>query len=149
MGSFKRTMTAETGDRLALADNAAAPAAPPALMDAISQQAQVEQGVTAATFRVPRATDVPSDGEPHRQMVASASLPAVFTYETTPKVSPFAYLKAAATNSTDTPLLAGAVNIFHRPRFHWHGPDQHRSRKAKPPTCSSASTKASVSSARS
>lgn len=94
----------------------AEPAAP-AEMEAISQQAQVEQGVTAATFRVPRAADVPSDGEPHRQTVASVSLPAVFTYETTPKVSPFAYLKAAATNTTDTPLLAGAVNIFIGPDF--------------------------------
>jgi uncharacterized protein (TIGR02231 family) len=86
-------------------------------MEAVSEQAHVEQGVTAATFRVPRVADVPSDGEPHRQTVASVSLPAVFTYETTPKVSPFAYLKAAATNTTDTPLLAGAVNVFIGPDF--------------------------------
>lgn len=89
----------------------------PAEMEAISQPAQVEQSVTAATFRVPRATDVPSDGEPHRQMIASTSLPAVFTFETNPKVSPFAYLKAATTNTTDAPLLAGAVNIFIGPDF--------------------------------
>ncbi|HLZ07321.1 MAG TPA: DUF4139 domain-containing protein, partial [Chloroflexota bacterium] len=97
-------------------DSLAAPAAP-AEMEAIPQQARVEQGVTAATFRVPRAADVPSDGEPHRQTVASVSLPAVFTYEATPKASPFAYLKAAATNTTDTPLLAGMVNIFIGPDF--------------------------------
>jgi uncharacterized protein (TIGR02231 family) len=77
-----------------------------------TQQAQVEQGVTSATFRVPRAADVPSDGEPHRQTIAVQSLPASFRYETTPKLSTAAYLKATATNSTDAPFLAGAVNVF-------------------------------------
>jgi uncharacterized protein (TIGR02231 family) len=115
-GSY-RALSAGAVDRLALAESSPVPALGPAEMEAIIQQAQVEQGVTAATFRVPRAANVPSDGEPHRQMVASVSLPAVFTYETTPKVSPFAYLKAAATNTTDAPLLAGAVNIFIGPDF--------------------------------
>jgi uncharacterized protein (TIGR02231 family) len=79
---------------------------------AMPQQAQIEQGATSATFRVPRAADVPSDGEPHRQTIAVQSLPASFRYETTPKLSTAAYLKATATNSTDAPFLAGAVNVF-------------------------------------
>jgi uncharacterized protein (TIGR02231 family) len=116
-GMYRAESAARVDGRLALARNAAAPAAPPAEMPMISQQAQVERGVTAVTFRVPRAADVPSDGEPHHQTVASVLLPAVFTYESTPKVSPFAYLKAAATNTTDSPLLAGAVNVFIGPDF--------------------------------
>ncbi len=82
-----------------------------------TMQAQVEQGATSASFRVPRAADVPSDGEPHRQGIAVQSLPASFTYEATPKLSLFAYLKATATNSTDAPFLAGAVNVFVGPDF--------------------------------
>lgn len=81
------------------------------------QQAEVGAGVTSATFRVPRAADVPSDGDPHRQTIALQSLPASFSYETTPKLGPMAYLKAAATNSTDAPFLAGAVNVFVGPDF--------------------------------
>ena len=38
-------------------------------------------------------------------------------YETTPKLSQFAYLKAAATNNTAAPFLAGQVNIFVGPDF--------------------------------
>ena len=88
-----------------------------AMAPAVPQQAQVDQGMTAVTFRVPRAADVPADGEPHRQTIAVATLPAAFRYETAPKLSPFAYLNAAATNTTDAPLLAGAVNIFVGPDF--------------------------------
>ncbi|HXI82547.1 MAG TPA: mucoidy inhibitor MuiA family protein [Verrucomicrobiae bacterium] len=83
----------------------------------VPQQAQVELGMTAATFRVPRPADVPGDGEPHRQTITIASLPAAFRYETAPKLSSFAYLKAAATNTTETPLMAGAVNVFVGPDF--------------------------------
>ena len=87
------------------------PAEAPGL-DLLPQVAQIEQGVTSATFRVPRAADVPSDGEPHRQTIVVESLPAHFMYEATPKLAASVYLKAAATNSTDAPLLAGAVNVF-------------------------------------
>ncbi len=87
------------------------------MQPAAPQQAQVDQGITAVTFRVPRAADVPADGEPHRQTITVAALPAAFRYETAPKLSPFAYLNAAATNNTEAPLLAGAVNVFVGPDF--------------------------------
>ncbi|MCG3147901.1 MAG: hypothetical protein PCFJNLEI_01342 [Verrucomicrobiae bacterium] len=79
--------------------------------------ATVEQGVTATVFRVPRAADVPADGEGHRQTVLVATLPATFSYETTPKLTPFAYLKAVTTNVTDAPFLAGPVQVFVGPDF--------------------------------
>lgn len=75
-------------------------------------QSQVEQGVTSASFRVPRAADVPSDGEPHRQTVSVLSLGASCSYVATPKLSSFAYLRATVTNTTDAPLLGGTVNVF-------------------------------------
>lgn len=81
------------------------------------EPAAIEQGATSATFRVPRPADVPSDGEPHRQTIAVRSLPASFRYETTPKLSTAAYLKATATNTTDAPFLAGVVNVFVGPDF--------------------------------
>jgi uncharacterized protein (TIGR02231 family) len=81
------------------------------------EQAQVEQGVTSASFRVPRVADVPSDGEPHRQTVSVVPLGATFSYVATPKLSSFAYLRAAVTNTTDAPLLGGPVNVFVGPDF--------------------------------
>jgi uncharacterized protein (TIGR02231 family) len=75
-------------------------------------QAQIEQGVTSASFRVPHAADVPSDGEPHRQTVSVLSLGASCSYVATPKLSSFAYLRATVTNTTDAPLLGGTVNVF-------------------------------------
>ena len=104
----------KTGDEGAIANKAVTAEAPVPL---VPQQAQIEQGVTSATFHVPRAADVPGDGEPHRQTIAVQSLPASFRYETTPKLSTAAYLKATATNSTDAPFLAGAVNVFVGPDF--------------------------------
>lgn len=99
------------------ADMAAPAPAEEMAVAAAVMPAQIEQGVTSASFKVPRAADVPSDGEPHRQGIAMQTLPASFTYEATPKLSPFAYLKATATNSTDAPFLAGAVNVFVGPDF--------------------------------
>jgi uncharacterized protein (TIGR02231 family) len=86
-------------------------------LPAAPQEMQIEQGVTAVTFHVPRPADVPGDGEPHRQTIATQTLPASFVYETTPKLTPFAYLKAAATNSTAAPFLGGPVHIFVGPDF--------------------------------
>ncbi|MCX7914801.1 MAG: mucoidy inhibitor MuiA family protein [Verrucomicrobiae bacterium] len=86
-------------------------------VEALLPSVDVESGVTAVSFRVPRAADVPADGQPHRQSIQQLNLPASFVYETTPKLSPFAYLKAAVTNTSDAPLLAGAVNVFLGPDF--------------------------------
>jgi uncharacterized protein (TIGR02231 family) len=104
--AMSRTMTGELTGREG--DNTLEPAE--AAMAA--QTATVEQGVTATVFRVPRPADVPTDGESHRQTVLVATLPATFSYETTPKLTPFAYLKAATTNVTDAPFLAGPVQVF-------------------------------------
>ncbi|MGD0651214.1 MAG: mucoidy inhibitor MuiA family protein [Verrucomicrobiia bacterium] len=111
---FARKKAAEEqGEPNSLSAAAALPAQAPAM----PQQAEIEQGVTSATFHVPRAADVPSDGEPHRQTIAVESLPAIFEYETTPKLNALAYLKGTATNSTDAPFLAGTVNVFVRSDF--------------------------------
>ena len=76
-----------------------------------------EQATTSVSFHAPRAADVPSDGEPHRLSVASYALSAEFSYAATPRLSPFAYLKAAVTNTTDAPFLGGPVNVFMGPDF--------------------------------
>jgi uncharacterized protein (TIGR02231 family) len=76
------------------------------------QEARIEESMTAANFRIPRATDVPSDGEPHRQTITTIPLGATFSYAATPKLSTFAYLRAGVTNTTDAPLLGGPVNVF-------------------------------------
>jgi uncharacterized protein (TIGR02231 family) len=81
-------------------------------VEATPALAGVEQGVTSVSFRAPRAADVPSDGEPHRQAVSVIPLGATFSYVATPKLSSFAYLRAGVTNTTEAPLLAGPVNVF-------------------------------------
>ena len=97
----------EAADRV---QESASVAAVPAVMS-------VEQATTSVSFRAPRAADVPSDGEPHRLSMASYALSAEFSYAATPRLSSFAYLKAAVTNTTDAPFLGGPVNVFMGPDF--------------------------------
>lgn len=78
---------------------------------------KIETGLTAMSFRVPRAADVPADGQPHRQTIMQLTLPASFVYEATPKLTPLAFLKAATTNTSKATLLAGPVNVFVGPDF--------------------------------
>lgn len=74
--------------------------------------AAVETGATSATFKIPVAVTLPADNTVQRVPIASARLAADLQYQATPKVMETAFLSAYATNTTDYPLLAGAMNTF-------------------------------------
>jgi uncharacterized protein (TIGR02231 family) len=73
---------------------------------------QVETAGTAVVFKARKTETLPSDGSAHKTVIARERLGAVFTYESTPKLSAYAYLKATVVNQSSYPLLAGPVQLF-------------------------------------
>ena len=75
--------------------------------------ATAAQALTSATFEIPRRATIAADGEQHRVTVTVlADMPARLCYVATPSASDRVFLKAAATNASDFPLLAGPCSIF-------------------------------------
>ena len=58
------------------------------------------------------ASSIPSDNSPQKIPVTTAALAANPEYLTTPKLQAAAFLTAKAVNSSDFPLLTGAMNVF-------------------------------------
>lgn len=75
--------------------------------------ASVEQGVTAATYRTPRAVRIPADGTAHRAIIAEFELPAALDHVTAPVSGPEAYLRATVRNASEHTLLPGPATVFH------------------------------------
>jgi uncharacterized protein (TIGR02231 family) len=76
------------------------------------QTAALDARVTSATFRIPGLTDIPSDNAPHKVGIATVPLIAELAYQSAPKLLSAAFLGAAATNSSDYPLLNGSISAF-------------------------------------
>ena len=93
----------------------AVPAMPP--VEVTVAQAEVGQEGAAVTFTVAQPTDVPSDGSPHKTVVATLSLTPELDYLTAPKLVPAAYRRATVTNDTEFILLPGPANIFYGDEF--------------------------------
>lgn len=74
--------------------------------------AAVETGLTAATFVVEHAADVPADNAPHKVPIAVIPLDTTLTHLAIPKLVEHAYLRAAVENTSAYPLMAGPVNLF-------------------------------------
>jgi uncharacterized protein (TIGR02231 family) len=72
----------------------------------------VETGTTSVVFAVSGGSTVKSDNQDHRSTILIFDFPAKFRYSAAPKLSPYAYLKAQVTNTTDYPFLPGETNIF-------------------------------------
>lgn len=85
---------------------------PPELKDAALASATLEAGATSAAFKVALAASVPSDNSPQKVPIISTRLNANPEYLTVPKRLATAYLTAKVVNSSDFPLLAGAMNVF-------------------------------------
>ncbi|MGA7160871.1 MAG: mucoidy inhibitor MuiA family protein [Bacteroidota bacterium] len=79
--------------------------------------AEVEIQTTSALFHIPSQSTIPSDNVTHKVMIAIDKLHADFSYSSTPKLSPFVYLKATVKNNTPEPLLGGKANIFSNDDF--------------------------------
>lgn len=80
--------------------------------DASFATATIEAGATSASFKIAVSSSIPSDNSPQKVPVTSATLKAVPEYLTVPKRQAAAFLTSKVVNSSDFPLLAGAMNVF-------------------------------------
>jgi len=80
--------------------------------EAVMAQAQVNTGGPAVTYTISKAETIESNQQPKKVAIFSQTMPGTFAYEATPKLSPFAYLRAKVTNDSEQLLLAGQVQIF-------------------------------------
>lgn len=95
----------------------AKPSAAGAMAPLETPVAEVETQTTSALFHIPSRSTIPSDNVPHKVTIAVEKLHGEFSYSSTPKLSPFVYLKAVIKNTTTAPLLAGSANIFSNDDF--------------------------------
>ncbi|GIJ76668.1 conserved hypothetical protein [Micromonospora phaseoli] len=79
--------------------------------------AEVEQGVSAATYRPARSVAVPADGSAHRATIAVLELPARLDHVTAPVRAAEAYLRAKVRNTSEHTLLPGPAAVFHDADF--------------------------------
>ena len=86
--------------------------APAEMKDAAMASATIEAGATSASFKIGTAASVPSDNSPQKVPITSAKLNANPEYLTVPKRLATAYLTAKVVNTSEFPLLAGAMNVF-------------------------------------
>ena len=80
--------------------------------DAEMAAATIEAGVTSASFKIATAASVPSDNSPQKVPIMSERLVAKPEYLTVPKRLTTAFLTAKVINTSDFPLLSGAMNVF-------------------------------------
>jgi len=66
----------------------------------------------SVVFRTPKRVDIASDGTSHRTSLWQNSFPITFEHITTPKISPYAYLRAMGANKMTYPILRGNINVF-------------------------------------
>ena len=85
---------------------------PPPPKEASFAQATIDQAATSASFKISAPASVPSDNSPQKIPVTTAALAANPDYLTTPKLLPAAFLTAKVVNTSEFPLLAGALNAF-------------------------------------
>jgi uncharacterized protein (TIGR02231 family) len=74
--------------------------------------ARISDERSSVSFHVPRALDIPSDGNRHGTIVAVEQLPVSIEYLAVPKLSPAVFLKSEIINQAGYPLLPGKVNTF-------------------------------------
>jgi uncharacterized protein (TIGR02231 family) len=80
--------------------------------DAGFATATIEAGATSASFKIAVNSSIASDNSPQKVPITTASLKAVPEYLTVPKRQAAAFLTSKVVNSSDFPLLAGAMNVF-------------------------------------
>ncbi len=74
--------------------------------------AGTETGATAVLFSIPGLTTVDSDNKERTVTVAVLELPVVYSWAAVPKLSPYAYFRALATNDSDFPFLPGLSHVY-------------------------------------
>ena len=73
---------------------------------------KVREGMIASTFDIPRQATIPADNSFHKVSIGILNLKPEFEYETVPKKTPYAFLKAKIKNTSTYAILAGPANVF-------------------------------------
>ena len=73
---------------------------------------KVQEGLIASTFDIPRQATIPADNNTHKVSIGIINLKPEFEYETAPKKTPHAFLKAKVKNTSSYAMLAGPANVF-------------------------------------
>ncbi|HXC02291.1 MAG TPA: mucoidy inhibitor MuiA family protein [Opitutaceae bacterium] len=82
------------------------------IIDLPFNEATLDAQATSASFKILVASTIPSDNSPQKVPITSVRLADVPEYLAIPKQLAAAFLTAKVTNSSDFPLLAGAMNVF-------------------------------------
>jgi uncharacterized protein (TIGR02231 family) len=80
--------------------------------DAELAAATIEAGATSASFKIATTASVPSDNSPQKVPITGVTLKANPEYLTVPKRLATAFLTAKVFNTSEFPLLSGAMNVF-------------------------------------
>lgn len=81
------------------------------------EEPKIKAEATSFSFIIPGKSNIPSDNQPHRILIASSSKEAKLDYYAVPKLSRHAYLKADLKNPFPFPILSGQMSIFLDERF--------------------------------
>lgn len=74
--------------------------------------ATVETQGPSVTFRLPKPASVPADWQPHKVPIRAQQFKAEIAYEATPKLMPYAFLRAKVNNTADVLYVAGPISVF-------------------------------------
>ena len=115
-GNARQDIASQNAANIAVLDSGAAsgissPDAPAEAVDT-SEDVTTENVAGSMVFHVPRRSDIPSDGSPHRTAISRQTMPVRFEYSSVPRLSPHAFLQAVGKNNMSVPILRGNLNIF-------------------------------------
>ena len=74
--------------------------------------ASADRREVAVTFLLPGRMDIPSDGQPHKHLIATREMDARIEHRAVPRIVPSVFLVATVTLPGEVPLLAGKVQHF-------------------------------------
>ncbi len=112
----QRAMAPRGAADMTLAYGAAPPAAA-AMVEAISDSAQIDQTGAARVFRAARPVAIPSDGAPRRVPIAELRLPAEVDHLCAPRHGAEVHVRAKVTNTSAVTLLPGTAAVFRDDEF--------------------------------
>jgi uncharacterized protein (TIGR02231 family) len=75
-------------------------------------QAQAARREVAVTFSLPGRMDIPSDGQPHKHVIATREMEGKVEHRAVPQIVPAVFLVATVTLPGEVPLLPGKVQHF-------------------------------------
>src|SRR5262245_12005689 len=75
-------------------------------------QAQATRREVAVTFALPGRMDIPSDGQPHKHLIATGDMEGTVEHRSVPQIAPAVFLVATVTLPGEVPLLTGRVQHF-------------------------------------